>query len=466
MPMFESIVYDNRRRGLAASLRERGAKGYVFLAAHGESPMNYPDNCYPFRQDSNWLYFMGLSEPDMAAFIDIADGSAVLFGEETSLDDMIWTGPRPVLGELAALSGIARVLPLSRVGSLLSHASGPAILHPPFCREETTRRAAALLGIPVETLRKNVSAELVAAVIALREIKEEREVAELERAVAATVVMHETLLGQLRPGWTEAEAAALVHYTALRQGCSLSFPTIATLRGEVLHNHGRRAVCGEGDCFLLDAGAEAPSGYAGDLTTSFPVGGRFPARKAELYRLLLKVFAGTVESLGPGMSFLDVHARACLILAGGLKDLGIMKGDPGEAVGAGAHALFFPHGIGHMIGLDVHDMEGLGEDNVGYSDTRRSSQFGLRSLRLAKSLLPGMVHSVEPGIYFIPGLIDKWRSEGICDAFIDYGELEKWRDCGGMRIEEDWLVTDDGSRRLGPALDKSIEAIEEARRGR
>ena len=182
MPMFESIVYDNRRRGLAASLRERGAKGYVFLAAHGESPMNYPDNCYPFRQDSNWLYFMGLNEPDMAAFIDIADGSAVLFGEETSLDDMIWTGPRPVLSELAALSGIARVLPLSRVGSFLSHASGPAILHPPFCREETTRRAAALLGIPVETLRKNVSAELVAAVIALRESKEEREVAELEMA--------------------------------------------------------------------------------------------------------------------------------------------------------------------------------------------------------------------------------------------------------------------------------------------
>jgi Xaa-Pro aminopeptidase len=277
--------------------------------------------------------------------------------------------------------------------------------------------------------------------------------------------MHMSLLRQLRPGWTESEAAALVQYTAAKRGCSLSFSTIATVRGEVLHNHSRNSVCRERDLFLLDAGAEVPSGYAGDLTTTFPVGGKFPPRKAELYRLLLEVFAGAVDRLGPGVPFLDVHLGASLILARGLTDLGILRRNPEDAVDSGAQTLFFPHGIGHMIGLDVHDMEGLGEDNVGYDDTKRSSQFGLRSLRLAKTLLPGMVHSVEPGIYFIPGLIDQWRAEGICKEFIDYEELKKWRDCGGMRIEEDWLVTREGSRRIGPFIDKSITAIEEARRG-
>lgn len=436
------------------------------LVSHGESPINYPDNCYPYRQDSNWLYFIGLNEPRMAALIDIADGGSLLFGEEISIADMIWTGPRPGLAELSDQAGMDGSKPLNKAKSILLRITGASqpILYPPSCRAETTRFLADLLEKPGDEVMRGVSSELISAIVRLREIKEEREIAELERATAVTAEMHETLLTALRPGWSEADAAALVQSVALKHNCSLSFSTIATVRGEVLHNHERASFCGDDDVFLLDAGAEVPSGYAGDLTTTFPVGRRFPPKRAELYRLLLSVFSDAVLCLRPGRPFLDVHLTAAGSLARGLRDIGIMKGDPEDAVREGAHALFFPHGLGHMIGLDVHDMEGLGEDNVGYSDTRRSSQFGLSSLRLAKALKPGMVHSMEPGIYFIPGLIDTWKAKGLHKDFIDYTELEKWRDCGGMRIEEDWLVTASGARRLGPAIDKSLEAIERTRR--
>ena len=464
--MFAPEVYRERRRLLTAGLRDQGIGcGSVLLASHGESPMNYPDNCYPFRQDSNWLYFVGLNEPGMIALIDIAGGESLLLGEEISMADMIWAGPRPGLATLSEQAGMDGSQPLGEARDLLAGFAGASkpILYPPSCRVETTRSLASLLGTSYEETRRGASAGLIRAIVQLREIKEEREVAELEKATAVSAEMHLALLSALRPGWSESDAAALVHAVALKHNCSLSFSTIATVRGEVLHNHERSSLCRDGDVFLLDAGAEVPSGYAGDLTTTFPVGRRFPSKRAELYRLLLEIFSDAVHCLKPGRRFLDVHMAAAGTLARGLCDLGIMKGNPEDAVGAGAHALFFPHGLGHMIGLDVHDMEGLGEDSVGYSDTGRSTQFGLGSLRLAKTLKPGMVHSVEPGIYFIPGLIDAWSAEGLHKDFIDYAELEKWRNCGGMRIEEDWLVMATGARRLGPAIDKSLEAIERAR---
>ena len=466
--MFLPEVYKERRRLLAAGLRDRGiASGCVLLASHAESPMNYAGNCYPYRQDSNWLYFIGLNEPGMAAILDIAGGSSLLFGEEISMADMVWTGPRPGLAVLSGQAGMDGSRPLAKARDSLLEFSGASqpTLYLPSCRPETTRFLASLLGRSDDEIRRGFSVDLIRTIVRLREIKEEREVAELEKAVTVTAEMHTTLLSALRPGWSEADAAALVNCVALKRNCSLSFSTIATVRGEVLHNHERGSVCREGDVFLLDAGAEVPSGYAGDLTTTFPVGSRFSPERAELYRLLLEVFSASVACLRPGVRFLDVHLAAALRLARGLRDIGIMKGDPDEAVDSGAHALFFPHGLGHMIGLDVHDMEGLGEDFVGYSGRERSSQFGLGSLRLAKTLKPGMVHSVEPGIYFIPGLIDVWSAERRHGDFIDYDELVKWRDCGGMRIEEDWLVTAEGARRLGPPIDKSLKAIEAARSG-
>ncbi len=444
-------------------MRERGTSGSILLAAHSGSPINYPDNCYPFRQDSNWLYFIGLNEPDMVALIDIADGESTLFGDEDTMDDLIWTGPRPSLAELAAASGIDRVQPYSRARELAAKLPVAAVHYPPFCRTQTQLRVASLLGASIEEIRNGFSPALVSSIIALREIKEEGEVAEIEKAVALSAEMHRSLLSELRPGWTEAEAAAHVQQIAARQGYALSFTTIATIHGEVLHNHEKKSVCREGDSILLDAGAESPMGYAGDLTTSFPVGSRFGGQQAALYSILLEMFEAAKAALKPAVPFIDVHMAASLALAKGLKALGIMRGNPEEAVREGAHALFFPHGLGHMIGLDVHDMEGLGEDNVGYAGLERSRQFGLRSLRLAKPLLPGMVHSVEPGIYCIPGLIDKWEAMGLAASFIDYGELGKWRGCGGMRIEEDWLVMKEGCRRLGPFIDKSRAAIEIAR---
>jgi Xaa-Pro aminopeptidase len=462
--MFQPAVYAERRRKLATSMRLRGAaRGAVLLHAHSESPINYPGNTYPFRQDSNWLYFIGLDEPDMAALVDLEDGSALLFGDETSLDDMIWTGQRPGIQELAALSGIEEALPYSQASARTRSvaALGLPVFTPPSCRAETRDRVTAILR--EAGCAAGSASVLVAAIVELREIKDELEIAEIERGVEVSFDMHSSLLAELKPGWTEAQAADFVAQRAAARGCSLSFATIATVRGEILHNHAKASVCGEDDCFLLDAGAETPEGYAGDLTTTFPVGKRFDARKTELYAVLLRMFRAAVDGLGPGKPFLEVHLAAALALASGLKDLGLLKGRPEDAVAEGAHALFFPHGIGHMIGLDVHDMEGLGEDAVGYGESPRSAQFGLASLRLAKALKPGMVHSVEPGIYFIPGLIDRWEAGAKFREFIDYAELAKWRGCGGMRVEEDWLVLPRGARRLGPALDKSMAAIEAAR---
>lgn len=461
--MFEPTVYEGRRRALAMALRDRGLRGRALFLANGECPRNYSGNCYPYRQDSNWLYFFGLGEPGMAALVDIADGSAILFGDDITMDDMIWTGPRPTAAELGRGSGIDRVLSPAALPGMLAGAPADELFFPPYAREDSVRTLSGMLGVAADEVRRRAGRGLTPAIIALREVKEPREIAEMERAAAVSVDMHATLLRELRPGWTELEAAALVQYVAAKNGCALSFGTIGTVSGEVLHNHGTETPCRAGDLFLLDAGAEVPSGYAGDLTTTFPVGGRFSPRQADIYRVLRGMFAAATATLRPGLPFVEAHLAAARALARGLKDLGVMRGDPEAAAAAGAHALFFPHGLGHMIGLDVHDMEGLGEDNVGYAGTPRSTQFGLSALRLAKPLVPGMVHSVEPGIYFIPGLIDQWKAAGLHREFIDYGALEAWRGCGGMRIEEDWLTTPDGARRLGPALDKSIEAIELAR---
>lgn len=465
--MFSATIYADRRRRLLEAMRLRGSSdGLVLFLAHSESPINYANNCYPFRQDSNWLYFLGLTEPDMAALVDLSDGSTTVFGEELSMDELVWTGPRPSLAELADRAGATRGLPSAKAVDPLSRAAalGLPVYVPPFCRAETEARATSLLAEAGLQGRRADPFPLLASIVALREIKEEFEVRELEKAVEASVDMHSSLLSALRPGWTEARAAQFVAERAAARGCSMSFAPIATLRGEILHSQSRSGVCGKDDSFLLDAGAETPEGYAGDLTTSFPVGGGFGPRKAELYSLLLQVFGAATEAIAPEVPFLEVHRAASLRLASGLVDLGLMRGDAAEIVEAGAHALFFPHGLGHMIGLDVHDMEGLGEDLVGYGGLRRSEQFGLKSLRLAKPLKAGMVHSVEPGIYFIPGLIERWKIEGKFAEFIDYAEVARWEGCGGMRIEEDWLVLPAGGRRLGPELDKSLAAIEAARR--
>ncbi len=453
-----------RRESLLRRMALRGRNsGFILFLAHGESPINYPANAYPFRQDSNWLYFLGLGLPDMIALMDLDGGKTLLFGDEPSSDDLVWTGPRKPGAELAESCGAVYGGSIRAAEATIARlaAKSASIFHPPYCRAETKDRLASLLP----NSRGDQDEALLRSIISLREIKEDEEIVELEAAVESSAAMHLALLSALKPGWTERQAASFVAAKALSEGCAQSFSTIATLSGHVLHNQPGDAVCGSDGFFLLDAGAERPSGYAGDLTTSFPIGPRFDTRRAALYDILLNMFDAACGTLGPGRPFLQVHTKACLALAAGLKGLGILKGDPFEAVEAGAHALFFPHGIGHMIGLDVHDMEGLGEDRVGYVSEPRSRQFGLSALRLAKPLAPGMVHSVEPGIYFIPWLIEAWKAEGRHAAFIDYGELSAWESLGGMRVEEDWLVLESGARRLGPRVDKARKAIEALRGG-
>jgi len=469
--MFPRETYVKRRASFIRALNERGiSRGTFILLANGASPRNYPSNCYPFRQDSSWLYLVGTGLPDCGYSLDIESGRSCLYADEPSLDDIIWTGAPPSLHELAQRVGVEGPSSLSELHSLVAEKLArkePLFILPP-CRGEQQARLAQLFGIGAsahaEALGEFIDPRVILAFVSVREVKDADEIAEIERAVTATKAIHEELLHSLEPGWTEKAAADYVLSRASAMGLELSFATIATCRGAVLHNSPTGYAATAGDTFLLDAGLEMPSGYAGDLTTTFPVGPRFGTQAKAIYEVLLHAFGAATAALAPGVRFIDVHRRACLAIAEGLMSLGLMRGDPHEAVEAGAHALFFPHGLGHQIGLDVHDMEGLGEDYVGYGDElRRSDQFGLHSLRLAKTLKPGMVHSVEPGIYFIPQLFQKWRAERICHDFINYDIIEGWMSVGGMRIEEDWCITEHGARRLGPAFDKTVEALESAR---
>jgi Xaa-Pro aminopeptidase len=329
---------------------------------------------------------------------------------------------------------------------------------PPY-RAEHTLFLAELVGIRPGDVAGGASEELIDAVVDQRSRKDAEEVDEIERAVATSVAMHEAALRLVSPGTTETEIAAEVEAVARAAGGRIAFPVIATVHGETLHNHGQVNTLSAGDLFLLDCGAETRMGYAGDLTTTCPVGPDFDPRQREAHGILLGAYEAAVATLAPGVTNLDVHLAASRAIFDGMKDLGLMRGETEEAVAAGAHALVFPHGIGHMMGLDVHDMENLGEDRVGYRDQERSDQFGLKSLRLARPLEPGFVLTVEPGIYFIPKLIDDWRDRGHCAEFIDFDAVDEWRNFGGMRNEEDYLITADGARRLGPRKPQTVEEM-------
>jgi Xaa-Pro aminopeptidase len=472
--MFTSETYIKRRTAFRQSLYDRGIlNGTLLLLANSECPRNYPSNCYPFRQDSTWKYLVGLDVPGIAFTLDIDSGHSCIYADDPDIDSIIWTGGMPTRSQLAGLTACDEAASFSALSALLARehaAKKPVFIFPPY-RAEQVSALVALLGLPdaspADFLKEHINTSVIAALVSLREIKEPEEIAEIERAVTITKAIHEDILHNFRAGWTEKQAANRVLSLASEYGCELAFATIATCKGAVLHNAPTAYAATSNDTFLLDAGVEMPSGYAGDLTTTFPVGERFDVQSREIYEVLSRVFNEAISVLGPGVRFIDVHKRASVALAQGLTSLGIMKGDPEKAVQAGAHALFFPHGLGHQIGLDVHDMEGLGEDIVGYGDELgRSDQFGLHALRLAKTLKPGMVHSVEPGIYFISELIERWRAQGICKDYIEYDNINKWMHVGGMRIEEDWCITESGARRLGPEFDKKVAAIEAARSGK
>ena len=456
--MFQSEIYLQRRKILI----EKIGTGLILFFGNDESPMNYPDNTYPFRQHSSFLYYFGIDTPSIAAILDIDNQRQIVFGDEFSVEDIVWRGPQPSIAERALSSGITETQPMVKLYTILKEAQASRReIHflPPY-RPENKIKLLRLLNIRPDQVNLNASSELVKAVVSQREIKLPEEIAEIEKAVDLSVDMHVAAMKMVRPGMTEAQVAAKVQEIVLAQNCTVSFPVIATVNGQTLHNHSHLNVLRDGDLFLLDAGAETARHYAGDLSSTFPVGKKFTEIQKDIYRASLLAHETAKNMLAPGVHFLDVHLAACRSIASSMKSLGLMKGDVDEAVAEGAHALFFPCGTGHMMGLDVHDMEDLGEVWVGYDGESKSTQFGLKSLRLAKELRPGFVCTIEPGIYFIPELIDLWKSEGRFDAFLNWPEIEKFRNFGGIRNEEDFLVTEAGYRRLGKPKPMTIEEVE------
>lgn len=459
--MFKAEVYIQRRKILS----EKIGSGLILFLGNDESPMNYPDNTYHFRQHSSFLYFFGIDFPSIAGLIDIDNQREIIFGDEFTIDDIVWRGAQPTLTDRAILSGVTETQPMVKLYTILKEAQAARKeIHflPPY-RPENKIKLLRLLNIRPDQVNINSSSDLVKAVVSMREIKTPAEIEEIDAAVDLSVDMHVAAMQMARPGMTEAQVAARVYEVALAQDCTISFPIIATVDGQTLHNHSHHNVLKENDLFLLDAGAETRRHYAGDLSSTFPVSRKFTSVQKVIYEASLRAHRAAVSAIAPGVPFRDVHLAACRSIATSMKEIGLMKGDVEEAVQAGAHALFFPCGTGHMMGLDVHDMEDLGEIWVGYDGEQKSTQFGLKSLRLAKELRPGHVFTIEPGIYFIPELIDLWRSEGKMDAFLNWTEIEKFRHLGGIRNEEDYLITEGGFRRLGKAKPLTVEEVEALR---
>lgn len=433
-----------RRR---AQLKKDVSSGLLLFLGNDEVGMNYADNTYRFRQDSTMLYFFGLDFPGIAAIIDIDEDREIVFGNDLTIDDIVWTGSMPSLKERCEPVGITDVRPMSELAKIVN---GKSVRFLPPYRGDHRVWLWELLGVEPAAQAAKASVEFIKAIVKQRNYKDEEEIRLIEESVDLSTEMHLAAYRTVRPGIHESEVAAAVEEVACRHGNALAFPTIATVQGQVLHNHGFIHDLKEGDIFLLDAGAETKNHYAGDLSSSMPVGEKFTDRQAEVYNIHLRSFQAAVDKLQLGTPFRDAHIAAATEIARGMKELGLMKGDPAEAAECGAYALFFPCGLGHMVGLDVHNMENLGEQYVGYAEGQvKSTQFGFKSLRLARPLEKGFVFTVEPGIYFIPELMDKWEAEGQFRDFICYDKLRPWRDFTGLRNELNYVMTDDGARLLG-----------------
>ncbi len=445
------------------TLRKKLSNGAALLLGQFDAPRNYSANTYRFRQDSHFLYYVGTNLPGMACLI-LEDGEAVLFGAPEDPDDLVWHGPHPVLKDHARAAGIEQTRPLSDLAGVLQgqKASGTTIHYLPPYRGEQKIWLSELLGAPIPSVIAGASRELARIVVDQRSVKTDEELVEIEEALGISAEMYAAAMKVIGPGRTEAEVCAAMQAISLKYDRQQSFQPIVSIRGEVLHNESYANTLKEGDLLLIDSGTESKRFYASDITRTFPVSGRYSEKQKGIYQVVLNSQLAAIEAASPERTNRDLHLIAAETIARGLTQLGLMRGDPAEAVRNGAHALFFPHGLGHMIGLDVHDMEDLG-DVVGYPEgEKRSSQFGLAFLRLARKLEPGYAVTVEPGVYFVPALIDRWKAEGKNKDFINYDEVEKYRGFGGVRIEDDIVITDTGCRVLGPKIPKTVEEVEGA----
>ncbi len=428
--------------------------------------MNYAANIYPFRQDSSFLYYVGIDQPGLAVILDLDAGRTILFGTELTMDDIVWTGPQPSLSDWAARSGITETKPYEDLPAILAEANaGGRFVHilPPY-RPENKVKLSAWLNVSFRQLSQMPSAALIKAVVAQRSVKEPAEIRQMEHAVDISGAMHVAAMEQARPGMRESQLVGIVQGIATAGGHGTAYPVIMTTQGQVLHNHHHHRVLESGQLVLGDFGGATNMHYAGDITRTFPVDPTFTTQQKEIYEAVLSAQMEVIEAIKPGIFNRELHKMAALSMARSLKDLGLMKGDMEEAVEAGAAYLFFPHGLGHMIGLDVHDMEDLGEHYVGYADElTRSEMFGIKALRMGRTLHPGFVITVEPGLYFIPELIDQWAADRKHEDFINYSALAAYRDFSGVRIEDDILVTESGYRVLGDPIPKSVTEVESIR---
>jgi len=451
--MFDTATYQQRRRDLAGAV----GSGLILIPGSPLVPRNYEANIYPFRQSSHFLYYAGIDRPDLWLTVDAATGASTLFSPPWTMDDVVWCGEQATPAELAERSGIDGVEPPRALAAAL--AVGDVHYLPPY-RASMALGLAEQLGRPAGEIAGGASERLVRAVAEQRLVKTDDEIAQIEDALGVTAAMYAAAMAAARPGLLEADIAGIIQGVALRANRQQSFPPITTVRGEVLHNESRGNVLQEDQLLCIDSGAESPEFYASDVTRTFPVRGTFDGRQRAIYEVVLAAQKAAIAATRPGASYRDVHLVAAREVALGLIGLGLMKGDVDEAVAAGAHALFFPHGLGHALGVDVHDMEDLG-DAVGYGEEGvRSAQFGLNALRFARTLRPGYVMTAEPGIYFIPALIDQWQAAGTAADFIDYDAVRPYRSFGGIRIEDDVLVTEQGCRVLGPPIPKEVAEIE------
>ena len=456
--MFSKEIYIKRRE----KLRESVGSGLILLLGNDESPMNYADNGYHFRQDSTFLYFFGLNKPGFAAIIDCDGEENTIYGNDLTVEDFVWMGSQPPIAEQAKLAGVTKTGDIASLVVLLEEAKthGRKIHFLPPYRSENKIKLFEWLGIQPNEAKARASVSLILGVVNQRNYKSAEEIAEIRRACDTSVDMHTLAMRMANPGVSEARIAAAVHEVALSAGGQISFPIIATINGQTLHNHHHGNILKDGDLFLLDAGAETAMGYAGDLSSTVPVNGKFTSRQRDIYSICLDSHNTSISMLKPGVHFREVYFESARVIVRGLKDLGLMKGNVDDAIENGAHALFFPCGLGHMMGLDVHDMEDLGEVFVGYAGEPKSTQFGLKSLRLGRKLEPGFVFTIEPGIYFIPELIDSWKATNQNGDYFNFDKVNEFRSFGGLRNEEDFLITDSGCELLGKPKPKSIEDVE------
>ena len=448
--MFDKATYVNRR----AKLKELVKSGIIILFGNNESPCNFPANgYYPFRQDSSFLYYFGLNRDGLVGVIDIDNDIETLVGNDIDIEDIVWYGSVNSVHDMAESVGVKNTAPMKSLKTICNDAMRQKRrIHflPPY-RHDIKIQIFDLLGVHPVQQKEAASMDLIKAVVKMRSTKEAQEIEELERASVIGYKMHTTAMRLTKPGLTEKYVAGHVDGTANSYGAMVSFPTIFSQHGEIMHGSPSMAELESGRLVLCDCGGETINNYCSDNTRTFPVNGKFTQRQLEIYSIVEACHDHALDVAKPGVKYMDVHFAVCRLMTERLKELGLMKGDTDEAVAAGAHAMFLPHGLGHMMGMDVHDMENLDQINVGFDEETRPrlDQFGTNCLRMGRRLEEGFVVTDEPGIYFIPALIDDWKASGHCAEFLNFDKIEEYKDFGGIRIEDDILITKDGCRFLG-----------------